>query len=84
MTRNVGKSTSPDRSAFRGSVGVWQRLVTWVIGGLLEAPERGSGGGVELGDIGALTGVYPRGPGVTQSAAGDKVPCPEDCGGGNI
>jgi len=54
------------------------------MGGLPGAPEGGPGGGVELEDVGRLTGLFPGGPGGTLGAPGDYGPCPGNCCWGNI
>jgi len=52
--------------------------------GLPGASEGGPGGGVELEDVGRLTGLFPSGPGGTLGAPGDDGPCPWSCCWGNI
>ena len=52
--------------------------------GLRGAPEGGPCGGVELEDVGQLTGLFPGSPGGTLSAPGDVGPCPGNCCWGNI
>jgi len=54
------------------------------MGGLPGAPEGGPGGGVQLEDVGRLTGLFPGGPGGTLSAPGDDGPSPGNCCWGNI
>jgi hypothetical protein len=45
------------------------------------APEGGPGGGVDLEDIGRLTGLFPGGPGGTLSEPGDDSACPGNAAG---
>jgi len=45
------------------------------MGGLPGALESGPGGGVELKDVGQLTGLFPGGPGGTLGAPGDNDTC---------
>jgi hypothetical protein len=54
------------------------------MGGLPGAPEGGPCGGVELEDVGQLTGLFPGGPGGTLGAPGDDGSCPWNCCWGNI
>jgi len=54
------------------------------MGGLPAAPESGPGGGVELEDIGRLTGLFSGGPGDTPGALGDNGLCPGNYCGGNF
>jgi len=43
-----------------------------------------SGEGLELDDVGRLTGWFSGSPGGTFDAPGDDGPCPAICGEGNI
>jgi len=54
------------------------------MGGLPGAPEEGPGGGVELEDIGRLTGLFPSSPVGTLGAPGDDGPRPGNCCWGTI
>ena len=54
------------------------------MGGPIGAPEGCPGGGVELEDVGQLTGLFPSGHGDTLGAPGDDRPCPGNGCWGNI
>jgi len=58
-------------SVFRGSAYSWNRSIGRLIGGLLGAPEGGSGRRLELHDVGRLAGGFSGGPGGTLSGPGD-------------
>jgi len=71
-------------SVFCGSAGSWNVFIGRLIGGLLGAPEGGSGGGLGMEDVGRLTVWLSGSPGGTLSGPGDGGPCPGICRGGNI
>jgi len=71
-------------SVSRGSAGSGNRFVARLMGGLPGVPDGGPGGGVELEDVGQLTGLFPGSPGGTLGAPGDDGPCPGNCCWGNI
>jgi len=52
--------------------------------GLPGAWQRGSGGGVDLENVGQLTGLFPSGPGGTLGAPGYDSPCHGNFCWGNI
>ena len=54
------------------------------MGGLTGAPKGCRGGGVELEDIGQLTGLFPGGQGGTLGAPGHDGSCPGICWCENI
>jgi len=54
------------------------------MGVLTGTPEGCPGGGVELDNVGQLTGLFPGGPEGTLGAPGDDGPCPGNCSWGNI
>ena len=75
---NGGKCAIPATSVFHGSAGIWNLFVRRLIRGLPGAPEEGPGG-VQLADVGQMTGLFPGSPGGTLGAPGDDGPCPEHC-----
>jgi len=79
-----GKSAILATSVFCNSTGGRNCFVGRLMRGLRGAPEGGPCGGVELEDVGQLTGLFPGSPGGTLSAPGDVGPCPGNCCWGNI
>lgn len=79
-----GNYTFLSISAVRASPGGSNLEVGRLMGGLLGASADNPHGGVELKDIGRLTGMCPGCPGGTLCAPADYSPCPGNCGGGNM
>jgi hypothetical protein len=76
LSINWGKSAIFATYNFRGFTGGTNGVIRRPMGGFQGWPEGGLGRGVQLDDIGWLTGLFPGGPRGTLGAPGDDSPCP--------